>query len=162
MKPTVYIETSIVSYLAVRPSRDLIVAAHQQLTHEWWDVHRAQYALYASQVVIREAGAGDPSAAARRLHILQGVPLLDITEQAAVLAEQFIVAHCLPQTAAEDALHIALAAIQAMTYLLTWNCTHIANATLRPQIEALIAQHGYRVPTICTPEELIGGASDVA
>ncbi len=157
MKPKVYVETSIVSYLAARPSRDLIVAAHQQITHEWWDVRRAQYDLYVSQVVIREASAGDPSAAARRMQVLQDMPLLDVIAQAALLAEQFILAHCLPQTAAEDALHIALAAIHSLEYLLTWNCTHIANAAMRPKIEDLIAQQGYSVPIICTPEELMGG-----
>ena len=156
MKPKVYVETSIVSYLAARPSRDLIVAAHQQITHEWWDVRRAQYDLYVSQVVIREASAGDPSAAARRMQVLQDMPLLDVIAQVALLAEQFILAHCLPQTAAEDALHIALAAIHSLEYLLTWNCTHIANAAMRPKIEDLIAQQGYSVPIICTPEELMG------
>ncbi len=157
MKPKVYVETSIVGYLAARPSRDLIVAAHQQITHEWWDVRRAQYDLYVSQVVIREASAGDPSFAARRMQVFQDMPLLDVTAQAALLAEHFILAHCLPQTAAEDALHIALAAIHSLEYLLTWNCTHIANAAMRPKIEELISQQGYRVPIICTPEELMEG-----
>jgi hypothetical protein len=143
MKPKVYVETSIVSYVAARPSRDLIVAAHQQITHEWWDVRRAHYDLYVSQIVVREARAGDPSAAARRMQVLQDMPLLDVTAQAALLAEQFILAHCLPQTAAEDALHIALAAIHSLEYLLTWNCTHIANATMRPNIRRYLSRNPF-------------------
>lgn len=156
----VYLETSIVSYLTARPSRDLIVAGHQQLTHEWWNEERHHYELCASPLVIREASAGDPEMVKLRLEKLQDVPLLEITNEALALAEQLVRGVPLPPKARADALHIALAAVHGVEYLLTWNCTHIANARLRPRVEAICRAAGYVPPVLCTPEELIGG-SDV-
>lgn len=156
----VYLETSIVSYLTARPSRDLIVAGHQQLTHEWWNEERHHYELCASPLVIREASAGDPEMVKLRLERLQEVPLLEITDAALALAEQLVRGVPLPPKARADALHIALAAVHGVEYLLTWNCTHIANARLRPRVEAICRAAGYVPPVLCTPEELIGG-SDV-
>ena len=148
MKPTVYIETSVISYLAARPSRDLIVAAHQQITHEWWENDRSDYEIYTSQVVISEASYGDISAVIRREQ------LLDASYQCANLAKKLIMEKCLPQRAVEDALHISIATIHRMNYLLTWNCKHIANARMRSNIEEVIKQSGYQAPIICTPEEI--------
>ena len=154
MLPRVYVETTFVSYLTARANRDVVIAGHQQITHEWWDQARADFELCTSQLVLREAGSGDPVAAQERLVILKAMVLLDTTEAAVLLAEELVRAKALPQKAADDALHIAVAANQKIPYLLTWNCRHMANATMRPVIEAVCASKGYKVPIICTPEEL--------
>jgi len=155
MKPRVYLETTIPSYLTAWLSRDLIRAAHQQITREWWQ-RREQYELYASQLVLRECQAGDPEAAKERIAVLAGLPLLEQTDAVEALAQQLLRGVPLPAPAASDALHIASAAAHGMDYLLTWNCTHIANAILRGQIEAVCRDAGFEPPTICTPEELPG------
>jgi hypothetical protein len=154
MAERVYIETTVVSYLTARPNRDLVIAAHQQITHEWWDQARVDFELCTSQLVLQEAGIGDPEAAQERLLILKAMVLLDTTEAAVRLAAELVQAKALPEKAADDALHIAIAAEQKLPYLLTWNCRHMANATMRPVIEAVCASKGYKVPIICTPEEL--------
>ena len=155
-KPSVYIETSLVSYLTARPSRDLLVAAHQQLTVTWWDEQRTRYELFTSQVVLAEARAGDPDAAQRRLAVLERLPLLDVTDTAIALAARLVTEQALPAQAAQDALHLAIACVHGMEYLLTWNCTHLANARLRSRIEQVCRDAGYVPPIICTPEELEG------
>ena len=154
MAERVYIETTVVSYLTARPNRDVVIAAHQQITHEWWDQARADFELCTSQLVLQEAGSGDPEAAQERLVILKAMILLDTTEAAVRLAAELVQAKALAEKAADDALHIAIAADQKIPYLLTWNCRHMANATMRPVIEAVCASKGYKVPIICTPEEL--------
>jgi predicted nucleic acid-binding protein len=153
MKPTVYIETTIPSYLTAWPSRDLVRTAHQQITREWW-ARRGGFDLYVSPLVMQECQAGDAQAAADRLAALAGIPLLDETPEVAELAEALLRGVPLPQKAAADALHIASAAVHGIQYLLTWNCTHLANVALRPQIEAVCRAAGYEPPLICTPEEL--------
>jgi predicted nucleic acid-binding protein len=155
-KPSVYIETSLVSYLTARPSRDLLVAAHQQLTVAWWDEHRTRYELFTSQVVLAEARAGDPDAAQRRLAVLERLPLLDVADTAIALAARLVTEQALPAQAAQDALHLAIACVHGMEYLLTWNCMHLANARLRSRIEQVCRDAGYVPPIICTPEELEG------
>ncbi|HEV8059688.1 MAG TPA: type II toxin-antitoxin system VapC family toxin [Gemmataceae bacterium] len=154
MLPRVYLETTFVSYLTARPSRDVVIAGHQQITHEWWNLSRADYGLCTSQLVLQEAGAGDPLASQERLAILKDMILLDTTEEAIILAEELVRSRSLPEKATDDALHIAIAAHQRIPYLLTWNCRHMANATMRPAIEAVCASKGYKAPIICTPEEL--------
>ncbi len=156
MKPAIYIETTIVSYLTARRSRDLIVAAHQQLTEEWWLGRRGDFELFISQSVLQEAAAGDPEAARRRLEVLDGLDLLDITAEVEDLAQSLVAKQMIPKKAAEDALHIAVATVHGMDYLLTWNCRHIANAELRNQLMERMAEQGRALPVICTPEELIG------
>ena len=153
MKPRVYIETTVPSYLTAWPSRDLVRAAHQQITREWW-ARRDAFELYSSRLVVQECQAGDPQAAADRLAALAGIPLLEQTSDAAALAEALLRGVPLPERAVADALHIAIAAVHGMDYLLTWNCTHIANVTLRPQIETVCRGSRYEPPLICTPEEL--------
>lgn len=155
LKPCVYVETSVISYLASRPSRDVIVAGHQQITFEWWDARDA-WQLFVSPLVIREAGAGDTEAAARRLTFANGLTVLPITDAAQALAAALLADAALPATAAEDALHIGIASVHRMEYLLTWNCRHIANASKRTVISTLCQQNGYQPPIICTPEELLG------
>jgi predicted nucleic acid-binding protein len=153
MKLAVYIETTIPSYLTARPSRDLVLAAHQQITREWW-ARRDGFDLYSSRLVIQECQAGDVQAAADRLAALAGISLLDQKDEVEGLAEALVRGVPLPTKAVSDALHIATAAIHGMRYLLTWNCTHLANVALRPQIEALCRTAGFEPPLICTPDEL--------
>ena len=155
MKPRVYLETTIPSYLRAWPSRDLVRAAHQQITREWWHQRRTQFEVFISQVVLRECQAGDPTAAADRLEVLQELSLLEQTDEATKLAQGLVEQVPLPDRAAVDALHIAIASVHGMDYLLTWNCTHIANATLRDPIESVCRAGGFEPPTICTPEELL-------
>jgi len=160
MKPRVYLETTIPSYLTAWPSRDLVRAAHQQITRDWWDRRRAEFELYISQVVLRECQAGDATAAAERLKILQDLPLLEQTEEATRLAQALVNRVPLPERAAVDALHVAIAAVHGVDYLLTWNCTHIANATLRDPFESVCRENGYEPPAICTPDELLAEEGD--
>lgn len=134
-KPSIYLETTIVSYLTARPSRDLIMASNQSITWEWWTNQKGSFELFASQMVIKESSAGDSEAAERRLEILKPFPRLDITEEVELLATSLMMGVPLPPKAQADALHIAIAAVHGINYLLTWNCTHIANATLRSHIE---------------------------
>ena len=155
MKPTVYLETSIIGYLTSGPSRDLITAANQQLTHEWWTGHRERFDIFVSQFVIDECGEGDAVAAQERLEVLTDIRQLDTIEDVENVAEELVKQVPLPEKAGVDALHIAVATVHGMEYLLTWNCTHIANAALRPQIEAVCRSFGYEPPTICTPQELM-------
>jgi hypothetical protein len=157
MQPTVYIETSIVSYLAAYPSRDLITAAHQQITHSWRQERRPDFSIFTSQVVLDESRAGDPQMAERRLDLLKDIPLLELTPEAAELAAALIQRLPLPPRAGADAAHIAVATCHRIEFLLTWNCTHIANASLRTRIEKICREQGYSAPVLCTPEELIGG-----
>jgi hypothetical protein len=151
----IYLETTIISYLAARPSRDLRVAAHQQATAEWWAGRRHDFALYVSQLVLEEAAAGDADAAARRLGLVEGLDLLNLTDACLVLAEKLVADGAIPAEAEADALHIAVAAVHGMDYLLTWNCRHIANATMRTRIQASCFEAGYDAPVVCTPEELL-------
>jgi hypothetical protein len=156
MKPSVYIETSFVSYLTALPSRDLITAAHQQLTHDWWQRKRYDFSLYASQLVVLEAGRGDPEAAEKRLNVLRDIELLETSQAAEKLAGEFLSRSVLPKKAADDALYIGIASVNGMNYLLTWNFKHIAKAETRDAVELICRQNGYQPPTICTPEELLG------
>ena len=154
MAERVYIETTVVSYLTARPNRDVVIAGHQQVTHEWWDTRRQDFELCVSQLVLGEAGAGDAQAAQERLAILKSMTVLETTTAALELAKELILAGALPAKAADDALHIAIAAVHAVPYLLTWNCRHLANATMRPRIESVCTAKGLKAPIICTPEEL--------
>ena len=150
---TVYVETTIVSYLTARPSRDVVLAAHQALTRDWWR-GRGSYELRVSQLVLDEAAAGDPLLRARRLRALRGISVLSLTDSAIRLAKALVRQGALPEKAAVDAIHIGIAAAHHVAYLLTWNCKHLANATMRGTIEAVCRSEGLRPPIICTPEEL--------
>ena len=154
MKPKTYVETTVISYLTAVPSRDLVLAAHQQVTRDWWSTREA-FELYVSQFVVDEVSAGDAAAAARRIEALRDLSILDLTRDATLLAAELIHAGGLPATAKIDALHIAVASVHGMDYLLSWNCTHIANATMRGQIEAICRNAGFDPPVICTPIELV-------
>lgn len=155
MKPRVYLETTVVSYLTAWRSRELVMAANQEATREWWDDHRLNFDLFVSQAVVQEAVAGDVDAAGRRLDALKGIAELEITDAVRDLAKSLMAGVPLPEKAQIDALHIAVATVHGMDYLLTWNCHHIANARLRHQIQSVCEANGYPAPIICTPLELL-------
>lgn len=155
MKSRVYIETTIISYLTAWPSPQLIMAAHQEVTRNWWDNERHRFDLFVSEPVIQEASAGDVEAADRRIEAVKGISQLQITNEAGELAKALIRKGRLPAKAGMDALHISIATANGMDYLLTWNCRHIANATLQKSMRAICEDAGYTLPIICTPLELI-------
>jgi len=152
---TVYIETSIVSYLRSRPSANVVTVARQVLTRRWWDHERGNYQLVTSQYVLDEAGRGDDQLAVERLLELSGIPLLDLPGEIPELADHLLGSSVLPANARLDALHISASAFHSLDYLLTWNCTHIANARLLPRIRTVLQSLGYTLPTVCTPEEML-------
>lgn len=155
MDRTVYIETSIISYLTSRVSRNLIAAAHQQVTQAWWD-SRLNYDIYISEAVAIECAAGDPNAAQRRLDAIEGLSLLRTTREAVELSKAMVARGIIPVKAAEDSLHISIATVHAMDFLLTWNYKHIANPEMQRQIALYLEEQGLFLPFICTPEELLG------
>lgn len=157
MNQKIYIETTIISYLTARPSRDLIVVAHQQITQEWWETRREFFDLFISELVVREAGSGDRLAAQRRLGALSGIALVELNEEIFTLANILIAEGPIPENSKEDAIHIALATVHGLDYILTWNCRHIANAEMRTGVSNICISQGYQPPIICTPEELMGG-----
>jgi len=152
----VYIETTIPSYLAAWPSRDLLQAARQQITHDWWNNQRQNYDLCISQTVIDEAETGDADAAKRRMPFLRNLPLLDLTEAVNDVAKAIMDSSLLPQKATRDAVHIAVSSVHSIDILLTWNCRHIANAAIMKELGTIVAASGYAMPILCTPEELLG------
>jgi predicted nucleic acid-binding protein len=156
MAALVYLETSVISYLTALPSRDVIVAGRQQLTHEWWLRRRGTFEVVVSELVHLECADGDPVAAARRASFLAELRSLDTTPEAEVLATALLQGAALPAKARADALHIAIAATQGVSYLLTWNSAHIANAEKRPVVEFVCRRAGYEPPILCTPDELMG------
>jgi len=155
MKERVYIETSVVSYLTSRPSRDLVIAAHQELTRQWWLERGAGFDLFISELVLEEARRGDPVASATREDAVKNLAILSTSSKAVDLAEGILAEGSFPREAAADALHIAIAAVHGMDYLLTWNCKHLANATHRNRVENFVEGAGFACPIICTPEELM-------
>ena len=154
MKPKLYLETSIISYLTAQPSRDIVTAARQQITREWWQNRRERFDLYISEYVVGEARLGDTGAAELRLQALEGIALIQLSEEAVLLAEELVAKGPLPEKAALDALHIAAAVSAGVEYLLTWNFKHLANAAMRSKIESMCRWRGYEPCIICTPEEL--------
>jgi hypothetical protein len=157
MKSKVYIETSVINYLTARPSRDILIAANQQVTQEWWQERRSSFDVYISisQLVEQEISSGDTEAVAKRQQALMNCSFLDITPEAVNLAERLIEQNAIPRQAAEDALHIAVATVSGMDYLLTWNFKHIANAAMRANVELVCRLNGYEPPVICSPMELM-------
>jgi len=152
-RPRVYVETSVLSYLTALPSRDIVRIAHQQLTTEWW-ASREEFELFVSDVVLSEARRGDAGAATRRVEAAAGLSVLTTTPVIEHPAGSLLGAAALPAKAAIDAVHVAIAAVHGMHFLLTWNYAHIANAAMRPRIDAVCRRSGFEPPIICTPEEL--------
>jgi hypothetical protein len=156
MQPKVYLETTIPSYLSARPTRDLIRAAHQKVTKDWWTQRRKDFDLYVSQFVIDEIAGGDSIAAQKRLDLIRGLPMLAAGSDVSELAAALVKSLQLPARAVIDAAHISVAAVHNMHFLLTWNCTHIGNAELLDVIRGTCGAFGVACPVICTPEELMG------
>ncbi|MDA1274909.1 MAG: type II toxin-antitoxin system VapC family toxin [Verrucomicrobia bacterium] len=152
----IYIESTIPSYGVARPARDLLQAARQQLTRDWWDSQRAKHELFTSQVVLDEIAFGEKAMAQLRLETLHAVPLLQVTDEVKELAREVLTSGLLPVTADRDATHIALASAYEMEILLSWNCRHIANAAIQARLRRLVEEAGFTLPVICTPEELMG------
>ena len=159
-KKTVYIETSVVFYLTARPTGDLLAAAWQKITVDWWDMQRNRFDLYTSDVTVEEAGRGNPEAGALRLGALSGIPILPTTEAVVGLSKALLQGRALPAKALNDALHIAVSAVHGIDYLLTWNYRHLDNAETKPVIRSVCAIHSYNSPEICTLQELMGGLDD--
>lgn len=156
MKQRVYVETSVISYLTARPSRDLITAAHQELTRQWWSAATDHFDLVVSRFVLDEAALGDAQAAKQRMELLQVLPLLGLDIRSQQLAQTLLSRGALPRKALYDALHVAVCAIEKVDILVTWNCKHIANVTKYSLIEAACRDAGFKAPRICTPVELWG------
>ena len=152
----IYIESTIPSYLVARPARDLLQAARQQITRDWWDLRREKHELFASQVVLDEIAFGEPEVARRQLDLMAGITVLDPTPAAEALADRILRSGLLLASADGDAAHIAIATIHRMDVLLTWNCRHIANAAIVGRLRRLADAEGFRLPEIYTPEELSG------
>ena len=155
MKQRVYIEASVISHLTSHPNRDMVIAAHQELTHQWWKERANQFELVVSELVEQEASKGDPDASRTRLAAIKDTAILSTSDDAVTLAEKLVEGGPIPRESAADALHIAVAAVNGVDYLLTWNCKHLANASHRTRIEDLVEDAGYACPVICTPEELM-------
>jgi hypothetical protein len=155
MKKRIYIETTVVSYYTARPSRDLMVAGHQEATHELWPKLIEDYETYISALVYEEAGKGDPEQAKIRINIIKPFRIIDIDEETQILAEKIINGKGIPKEYPEDALHIAAAAINGIDVLVTWNFAHINNPFTRMMIRQIVENEGYACPEICSPEELL-------
>lgn len=155
MKPSVYIETTIPSYLVARPSRDVVLAGHQQVTHDWWQNSRPKHDLFISDYVLEEVSRGEAAMAQLRLNVLQGILSLPATAETDQLARTLISRLGLPDHAKTDAYHIAVSAVHGIDFLLTWNCTHINNMHMQRRIEVACNEAGYSPPVIGTPEELL-------
>jgi hypothetical protein len=154
VKPSVYIETTVVGHLTSRLPNDPVVVGQMLATRKWWEESRSQFTLFTSEIVLNEASAGDPQAATERLAALATLPLVPIADAVGELADLLLSRSALPVKARVDAVHVAIAATNAIEYLLTWNCRHLANATLRAKIEEVCRELGYNPPIICTPPEL--------
>ncbi len=159
MKPKLYVETSIVSYLTSRPSRDVVINANQQLAQEWWE-NRHKFDLFVSELVVNEVSQGDVQMAEKRLNLIRDVPLIDFNGEAKDLAKEILRQNVLPIKAALDVFHIA-AAVHEIDFLLTLNCKHIANAFILRRIEKICVRFGYEPPIVCTPQEILGKENEV-
>jgi predicted nucleic acid-binding protein len=154
-KPRVYVESSVVSYYVARPSRDVIVLAHQEITRDWWDHCLAKFDPYISEFVLEEIQRGDAQAAERRLAVVSEWSLLPVVPSVEHLVTVYATELHLPEASYRDALHIAMASVHGVDYLVTWNCRHIANAYVRRRLADINVLEGVSVPIICTPEELL-------
>lgn len=154
MKAKLYLETTIPSYLVANSSLDARLAVDQEQTIEWWKLHRGRFEVYISAVVLREIARGNPDMAGKRMEIVAGIPLLSPNIESESLTERLL-AKVIPQNAADDAAHIALAAVHQMDFLLTWNCKHINNRFTIRRIEKACSEMGYQCPVISTPAELM-------
>ena len=119
MLPSVYLDSSVLSYIAARPFGDPIVAEHQQITQDWWKIAPQHYTLVASVLIRKEVARGDPSAARKRIALLEGIVILESSTETETLAESLVRAGVVPPKALDDASHIAIAAVNRIDYLAT-------------------------------------------
>jgi len=154
MKTSVYIESSVISYLTARPSRDVVKSARQAITEEWWQKDRKRFDVFISALVEEEISAGDTGAASQRLDAVKDIPSADISAEAMAIAEELILSGAVPENSKEDALHIGIATANGIEYLLTWNFKHINNAEKKKHIVQVIETLSYQCPSLCSPEEL--------
>jgi predicted nucleic acid-binding protein len=154
MAQSVYIESSVISYLVARPSRDVVIAARQALTETWWQSQRVEFDLFVSSLVVQEISRGDAAAAEKRLQAVENIPFLATSPEAQRLAEDLLAKGAVPGNSEEDALHIAIAAAGGIEFLLTWNFKHINNAQTKGFITTVVESHGFACPILCSPEEL--------
>lgn len=152
---TVYIETTVIGHVAARQQPDIVVAARQLSSRRWWGI-RDRYRLVVSQIVVDECSAGDTTAASERLELINNIPILAVSADAQSIADDLIANYGIPASEPRDALHISIAAVNGIQYLVTWNFRHIANAETRSIIERVCRQNGYVPPLICSPDELLG------
>ena len=155
MKKRVYIETTVVSYLTAKPSRDIMVAGHQEATRELWPELSAKYDTYISALVFEEAKRGDPDQAKMRLEAIEPFPMLDVDDEARSLAEKIIARRAIPAECPEDALHIAVATVNGIEVVITWNFAHMNNPFTRRKVRQVVEDEGYACPEICSPEEIM-------
>lgn len=155
MKKHVYIETTVVSYLTAKPSRDIMIAGHQEATRELWAKLSTRYETYISALVFEEAGRGDQNQAQMRLTAIAKLPMLDIDDEARYLAEKIIAKKGIPAEYPEDALHVAVAAVNGIEVIITWNFAHLNNPFTRKKVRKIVEAEGYSCPEICSPEELL-------
>ena len=155
MTPCLYMETSVVSYLTARPTKDLVMAARQLTTHRWWTEKRRSFHIFISRLVWDEASSGDSQRAKLRLKVLKPLPRLQLTGEVARLARALVQAGPMPIEATEDAIHVAVAAVHGMHFLATWNLKHINNPAIADEMREACRKNGFHCPVICTPEELL-------
>ncbi|MBC7798146.1 MAG: type II toxin-antitoxin system VapC family toxin [Pyrinomonadaceae bacterium] len=160
MKLKLYVETSIVSYLTARPSRDVVINANQQLAQEWWE-SRHNFDLFVSELVIDEVGKGEMLMAQKRLDLISDIPLIDFNNEAKDLAKEILRQNVLPPKAALDVFHIAVTVVHEIDFLLTLNCKHIANAFIFRRIEKICSKFGYETPIVCTPQEILERENEI-
>lgn len=152
---TAYIETTIPSYYTARNARSILQASRQLVTREWWDDGCSGFELVTSTETLNEAGEGDPTMAIERLALLRNLRVLPVTNEAADLARLLVTSGLVPELATPDAVHIALASVYRIDFLVTWNFKHIANPHIRERMRVKINDSGHRMPVMCSPEELL-------
>jgi hypothetical protein len=151
VKPQIYVETTVVSYLTARPSRNTLAMLRQQLTNIWWEECLPDYSPVISKMVLDEIMDGDAEAAGRRLAVVQGFPVLGDSPEISALAKELVAQGAIPTKAKEDATHLAFCAINRIPYLVTWNFKHIANETMRSRLKSICEQAGYPFPEMKQP-----------
>ena len=156
----VYLETTIPSYLAANASRDLVIAAHQQITQDWWQTAHGRFELYISEAVLEEVRAGDPEAVEKRLRLIESLPVLALNEDVRALTRHYDKALGLSGKARADIPHLAYAVSYRMDYLVTWNCSHLANGEMIQRLLKANAELKCPTPLIVTPEEILESLED--
>ena len=154
MKEKVYLDTTIPSYIIAKPSRDIILLSHQELTKEWWKESKDNYELFISDIVVIEVEEGDKDYAKKRRDLLSGITVLENNSEIEVLVKQYMNHFHFPDKLYRDMYHVAFAVYYNIDFLLTWNFTHLNNAHFKVQLHRFNQKIGYNIPEICSPEEL--------